>query len=292
MARVLVIGGSGFIGRHLVRRLLEAGDHVVAGTFLSKPPAQEGCSWHQLELTAPADLERLFRFIRPDVVVHLAALADVNTAERELDLATVVNVAGTETVARLCQQSGVRLIFMSTEYVFDGIGGPYREHDTPNPSTHYGRTKWEAEQKVAELAGDWSIVRTSIVYGWPHPGKRNFVPWLIGHLGQGQPYYAPTDVYRTPVYVRHLVEGVATLVDGRSPGIHHIAGRDWVTMMTFAQEVANSFGLDRNLVVPKAESAARSERLGLDCKGTTTAMGVACPGLADGLSAMLVDHRP
>ena len=126
--------------------------------------------------------------------------------------------------------------------------------------------------------GGLSIVRTSIVYGWPHPGKRNFVPWLIGHLDQGQPYYAPTDVYRTPVYVRHLVEGVATLVDGHFPGIHHIAGRDWVTMMTFAQEVANSFGLDRNLVVPKAEPAARSERLGLDCAATTAALGMPVRG--------------
>ena len=292
MARVLVIGGSGFIGRHLVRRLSETAAHSVAGTFLSQPPPEDGNSWHRLDLSKPAQLDRLFRSVRPDVVVHLAALADVNTAEREPDLATAVNVAGTENVARLCRQSGSKLVFMSTEYVFDGANGPYREDDAPSPSTHYGRTKWEAERRVAELAGDWSIIRTSIVYGWPHPGKGNFVPWLIDHLGRGQLYYAPTDVYRTPVYVEHLVDGITALVDRKFPGIRHIAGRDWVTMMGFAREVAATFGLDRNLVVAKLEPAVRPEQLGLDCEATTTALGIACPGLTDGLAALLGDTRP
>ena len=291
MARVLVIGGSGFIGRHLVRRLSETAGQRVAGTFLSHRPGEDSCPWHTLDLADPANLERVFHSVRPEVVIHLAAQADVNAAEREPDRTTAVNVAGTDAVARMCRRSGARLIFMSTEYVFDGASGPYSEGDAPGPTTHYGRTKWEAERLVTELSAGWSIVRTSIVYGWPHAGKRNFVPWLVDRLGGGQLYHAPTDVYRTPVYVGHLVEGVAALAEESSPGVHHIAGSDWVTMMDFAREVASAFGLDRTLVVPKREPSVRPEKLGLDCKATMTSLGPLWPGLTDGLRAMLRDAQ-
>ena len=212
--RVLVIGGSGFIGRYLVRRLQETPGHDVFGTFRSRPPGTEGGSWSRVELTDAAELERVFSLSSPDVVVHLAAMADVGACEREPERATAVNVAATSAIAGLCQQYEARLVFVSTEYVFDGRRGFYREDEDANPTTVYGKTKWEAEREVARLAPRWSIARTSIVYGWPLQAHRNFGPWLVERLRSGQPYYAPTDVLRTPVYVEHLVDGVARLVEG------------------------------------------------------------------------------
>ena len=247
--RILVIGASGFIGQYLVRRLGQTPGHEVTGTFLSRAPANDGNSWHRLELTDAAGLEQLFRLSRPGVVVHLAAMADVGTAERNPERAAAVNTTATAAIARLCKMHGARLVFVSTEYVFDGTHGFYREDDAPNPTTYYGQTKWEAEREVAKLDFPWSILRTSIVYGWPRPGGRNFVPWLVASLQSGQPYLGSTGTMRTPVYVEHLVDGIVKLVGNDHPGIHHVAGKDWVSMYDFAVAVADGFRLDRGLVI-------------------------------------------
>ena len=279
-----------------MRRLGESPDHVVAGTYRSRPPADDGNVWHQVELTDTDALERLFQQVQPQLVIHLAAMADVGMAERDPQLATAVNVAATSAIAMLCEQHRSALIFMSSEYVYDGAGGPYREDRTPRPNTHYGRTKWEAEQEVAWETENWSIVRTSIVYGWPEPGQRNFAPWLIENLRNGRPYLAPADVMRTPVYVEHLVDGIARMVGLDCPGILHIAGRDWVSMYDFATAIADAFDLDANLVQPadadtqaRAGASTRPDRLGLDCRETMRRLNLEHPGLAEGIAALKAD---
>ena len=269
----------------MVRRLADAGEHEVHGTHWSRLPSAEGVAWHRVELTDGMALERVFRLSRPEVVLHLAAMADVGACERDPERATAVNVDATSAIARLCREHDARLVFVSTEYVFDGSRGFYREEESPGPVTHYGRTKAWAEQRVAELAPRWSVVRTSIVYGWPVPGRRNFVPMLAERLREGRGYAGHTDVLRTPVYVEHLVDGLVRLAERDSPGVHHIAGRDWVSMYDFALAVAEAFGLDPGLVV-EAEGTQEWERHGLDCAATMDRLGLPHTGLAEGLAAM------
>ncbi len=299
--RVLIIGASGFIGQYLGRRLMETPGTEVAGTFFSRTPADHSYSWHRMELTDEIQVEQVFRLAKPDVVVHLAAMADVKEAKRDSERATAVNVGGTSSIARLCAEHQAKLVFISTEYVFDGQRGYYREDDIPRPTTHYGRTKWEAEQEIGRLSSPWSVLRTSIVYGWPGLGQRNFVPWLTDRLKNGHTYDGPTTVYRTPVYVEHLTESVAKLVEGDYPGIHHVAGPDWVSMFDFASAIAKAFHLDSRLVVPQEEGAGLSPRrdtksfierdlsadkLGLDCAKTMQLLGLQQISLAEGLAQM------
>ena len=289
---ILIIGASGFIGSHLVRRLNAASAHDITATYRSRPPASDGNIWHQVELTDPDGLAHVFQLARPELVIHLAALADVMTAEREPERAAAVNVAATSAIARLSELYDARLLFVSTEYVFDGERGLYREDHPPNPVTQYGRTKWQAEQQVAELTTHWSILRTSIVYGWPEPGQRNYAPRLIESLRQGQPWQAATDVYRTPVYVEHLADAIATIAGVDVGGILHVASADWVSMYDFAVAIARAFNLDEQLVIPTDSVAARAtgsdspDLLGLDCARTVQRLGLPQPGLLDELTAM------
>lgn len=282
--RILIIGASGFIGRYVSRRLVKTAGHTVFSTYNARRPAEDGASWHRLEITDGAQLDALFAVTQPQVVVHLAAMADVGTAERNPEVAAAVNATATETIARLCQRHDARLVVLSTEYVFDGLNGPHRENDPPSPNTQYGRTKFEAEQAVAALASSWSILRTSIVYGWPSPGRRNFVPWLVERLRNGEAYHAPTNVHRSPVYVEHLVDGIDRLVEAEDIGIHHVAGSDWVAMYEFAVTVAEKFVLDTSLVIPVTDPM--DDRRGLDCARTIAVLGLPHPGLAEGLASM------
>ena len=282
--RVLIVGASGFIGRYVSRRLVDVAGHTVFSTYNERPAVDDGASWHRLEITDDAQLAGLFSVAQPQVVVHLAAMADVGTAERNPETAAAVNATATETIARLSERHSSRLVFVSTEYVFDGRNGPYREDDPPSPNTQYGRSKFEAEQAVARLVSDWAILRTSIVYGWPAPGRRNFVPMLVDRLRSGEEYRAPTNVYRSPIYVEHLVDGIERLVETAHTGVHHVAGSDWVTMHEFAVAVAERFGLDTSLVVPA--SAQMDDRLGLNCSRTMSALDLPHLGLTEGLAAM------
>ena len=292
--RVLVIGGSGFIGRYLVSRLGDDASYDVFATFRSRPPGPGSASWHRVDLTDRPGMEDLFRLTRPEVVVHLAAMADVGACERDQELATAINVEATGAITQLCGLHGCRMVYVSTEYVFDGGKGHYAEDDGPNPTTHYGRTKWQAERLVASPPTPWSVVRTSIVYGWPAPGRRNFVTWLIERLRQGQRYEGSTEVLRTPVFVEHLVDGISALVEVERPGIHHIAGSDLVSMYDFAVAVTKAFDLDAELVIPQCEGPGNpqgrdgplTDRLGLDCTRTFHTLGLHQPGLAEGLAAM------
>ena len=291
--RVLVIGASGFIGRHLARRLDSLPGNEVYCSYRARPPENDRNHWYQVELTDPVAVEKVFGMIRPDLVVHLAAMADVGACEREQAAAYAVNVNATSEITQLSHSIGARLLFVSTEYVFDGKRGLYREDDTPNPTTHYGRTKLAAEREVARLDAAGASLRTSIVYGWPGAGRRNFVPSLVERLQRGETHRGGTGVMRSPVYVEPLVDGITRLVEDFHPGVHHVAGGDWVSMYDFALAVAGEFGLDPGLVRPAEGNPDNLDRLGLDCQRTMLRLGLEHYGPAEGLAAMRASpHNP
>ena len=254
---------------------------------------------------------------QPNVVVHLAGISDLEDTEKEAELASQVNVGATEQIARLCGQFRARLVFLSTDYVFCGDRGRYREDEPPFPMVHYGRTKREAEHAIRRRISACSILRTSLVYGWPQPGGHGNLPAaLIQCLETGGIFHGYTDQYRTPTYVGDVVEGIVKCVESDYPGIHHVGGADWVNMYDFARTAAEVFGLDSRRVTPalsptethpgpltqgrsnvdlpsesKEGGLRRPRLLGLDSTQTSIRLGISPRGVVSGLEQMKAERR-
>ncbi len=237
-------------------------------------------------------MEEVFRLVQPETVVVLAAMADVGQCEREPQRAAAVNVAGIQSIASLCGQYEARLIFLSTEYVFNGKTGNYTEDEVPSPTTQYGQTKWEAEQAVSQYSGPWSIIRTSMVYGWhPRTDQANLVTRVIDNLNRGRPAYGFTDQYRSPIYVKDLAEGIARVMEEDYIGVSHVAGPEWIGMNQFVLAIAEQFGLNAELVQQTSSTDQRPSRLGLDSTQSVARLGFQPRDAVSGLKDMQINRR-
>ena len=292
MSRVLVVGGSGFIGHYLVENLASKPQHLVSGTFNNRKVQQEGCTWHQADVTDAQRLEEVFRLVQPETVVVLAAMADVGQCEREPQRAAAVNAGGIQSIAGLCGQHQAKLVFLSTEYVFNGETGNYTEDEVPAPTTQYGQTKWEAEQAVSQYSGPWSIIRTSMVYGWhPRSDQANLVTRVIENLNHGRPAYGFTDQYRSPIYVKDLAEGIARVMAEAYSGVSHLAGPQWIGMDQFVLAIAEQFGLNAELVQQTPSTDQRPSRLGLDSTQSVSRLGFQPRDAVSGLKEMQISRK-
>jgi dTDP-4-dehydrorhamnose reductase len=238
----LVIGASGQVGAHLVRAASEAGCET-GGTYYAQPVA----GLLQLDIRSWPAVHSLLTQVRPAVVYLPASLTNVDYCELHPEESYAINVLGACHVARCTRAIGAKLVYFSSDYVFDGKAGPYREDDPANPLCAYGRQKVMAEHYIATNVPDYLIVRTTVVYGWEQQGK-NFVCRLADTLKAGRVLRVPTDQIGSPVYAPNLAQAVVELALADAQGIYHVAGPQRVSRYEFACEAARVFRLEESLI--------------------------------------------
>ncbi len=250
--RILITGANGMLGQELVKLMGRKPEYDVLATGRDAEPRFKGgsCGYTQLDITNAKALERLFDDFEPDVVINCAAMTQVDDCERERERCWQVNAEAVEMLAECCRNHGARLVQISTDFVFDGEDGPYRENARPQPLSYYGRSKLAGENHARAAGMDkWAIVRTVLVYGAPDQGTRgNFVTWVYDKLKAGEAIKVVTDQWRTPTWVVDLADGVERVVRYRKSGVFHISGRELMTVNEFAHRIAESAGLDANLI--------------------------------------------
>lgn len=247
--RIFITGGSGLAGSKLAEVASARGEEVWSGYAHNLPPYGKKV---QLDLLDTNGIHDLIERMRPDVIVHSAALTDVDRCEREKEIAYKVNVEGTRAVAEAARRAGSYLVYISTDYVFDGEKGMYREEEETNPISYYGLSKLQGEEFCLDQG---CVARTCVIYGRrPASGKVNFALWLLNSLESGKEARVVRDQFITPTLNTSLAAMVLEAADRSLSGIYHLSGATRVSRYDFACRLARAFDLDTGLILPSRMS--------------------------------------
>ena len=250
--KILVTGANGMLGQHLVKLLLERGYTVIAtGKGPCRLPFGESENFRYVsaDLVNGFALHETFETEKPEVVIHAAAMTQVDECETDPEKCHEVNVLATAHLVSEAEVCDSFFIYISTDFVFDGEKGDYREEDSQLPLSWYGNTKMVAESIVQTSNLSWSIVRTCLVFGNPVTGTRpNIITWVKNNLQEGKPIKVVSDQVRTPTYVEDLAKGIALVLEKRAGGVFHISGKDKLTPFDMAIATARLLLLDEQLI--------------------------------------------
>ena len=283
-ARALVVGASGQVGGALLIALRARG-HEATGTYAGHAVKD---AW-PLDLRNGDAVEHAVTFVKPDWIFCPAGLSHVDYCESHVEEAMAINRDGPLHLARMGQRFGARFVYYSTDYVFDGVGGPYAEGDAPRPLNVYGRSKHEAERAILDAIPRALVVRTSVIYG-PEQQEKNFVYQIIRACREGKPFRPVTDQRASPTYNPDLAAASVELCEQGATGIYHVAGADTLDRWAFARLIVDAFELDGSRLTPGKtaelnQPAARPLNGGLRVDKAQAAVRTRLRGAAEGLRA-------
>jgi len=245
--KLLVTGASGLLGQKVAQLALEKSHEVYS--IYKEHKATIGTPI-KLDLTNHEKLHEKILKLKPDAIIHTAAYTDVDGCETNRDLAWKTNAEATKNIAIASTKAHSHLIYVSTDYVFDGEKGLYREEDRPNPINYYGYTKLKGEQIVKEHVKEWCIARPSVIYGWGPKHKQNFATWLINQLKQGKDAKILTDQHVSPTLNTNLAEMLIEIAEKKITGTIHTAGAARASRYEFALKLAEVYNLNMDLIKP------------------------------------------
>lgn len=248
--RILVTGSNGLLGQKLTQLLQQDKDvHLIAtARGRSAVKIQRG-EYHSLDITDRDSVESVLRFTKPDVIVNTAAMTQVDDCETQREACWKANVTSVEHLVRACHSLHIRLVHVSTDFIFDGTHGPLDESAVPNPVNYYGESKLAAEKVIQNSAITWAILRTVLVFGITNDMSRsNIVLWVKNSLEQKKTIQVVNDQWRTPTLAEDLAMGCYLAATKRARGIYNISGKDFLSPYDIAIRTAEFFNLDKSLI--------------------------------------------
>jgi dTDP-4-dehydrorhamnose reductase len=296
MNKILVTGANGLLGQYLVPLLIDAGYCVIAvGKGANRLPYTDAAnfSWRSIDITDDFLMNQLLEEEKPATIVHAAAITQVDDCQLNQENCEAVNVRATAQLLLSAEAFSQHFIYISTDFVFDGERGDYKETDDLSPLSWYGFTKLQAESIVE--AGDmpFAIIRTCLVYGNVRAGARsNIINWVRKSLEANQPLKIVTDQWRTPTYAADLSKGILLVIQKKATGIFHISGKNKLTPYDMAVQAARIYKLDAALIEPTdgryfSQPARRPPKTGVDISKARNELGYEPHSFEEALQAMV-----
>jgi dTDP-4-dehydrorhamnose reductase len=242
--RILITGSTGFIGERIVRAVAALGQVPIETRRAPGPHAHP-----RLDLAQPHEIPAILDALAPDAIIHSGAMRDLADCERNPDLAVAVNVESTRGIARWCAARSARLVYLSTDQVFDGRRGMYREGDARRPINHYGATKALGEDCVLALGTKATVARIALTLGHTRERTRSPNEFVVSSLRAGKPATLFENEFRTPVLVDDAASALAELALREGPRIIHLGGPERLSRVEMGLGIARAFGLDQSLCV-------------------------------------------
>lgn len=291
MEKVLITGASGLLGGKLVNVLSKLYEVIPTHHTEALHPNSI-----RMNISDRDEVFNVLSQLHPDTVIHTAAETNVDKCETNKEWAWNVNAAGTRNIAEACSKIGAKLVYISTDYVFDGEKGLYSEEDEANPINYYGVTKLKGEDFVKQFCEDFIITRTSVLYGWHHK-KLNFATWVIDSLRSRRRISVAEDHYNSPTLADDLAEMIRRLARSNASEVYHTAGGQRVSRYNLALKIAEIFDLNTSFLEPvkmsnlKAWVAKRPRDSSLSLEKIRKEVGIEPLSLDEALKKMRVSKK-
>lgn len=301
MKRILVTGSNGLLGQKLTERILKYHDFELIATSkgANRYPVSTGYVYAEMDILDPLNVKNVVEQYLPDAIIHTAAMTNVDTCEDNKSLAYALNVEAVKTLISICEQNHIQIIHLSTDFVFDGVNGPYKEEADPHPLSYYGETKLEAEELIKKSSAHWVILRTILVYGIVSDMSRsNIVLWAKNALEKGLPLNIVNDQWRMPTLAEDLAEICLLAVEKSARGIYNASGKDMMSISELVGKVADYWHLDRKLIREVSgttlnQKARRPAKTGFDLSKSIHELGYQPHSFQEGLELLDAQiHNP
>ena len=288
----LVTGAGGFLGANA--GVLLNGREEAVGAFRNPSSNSPFRTSVSIDLLSGTSIHKAVVAARPDVVLHTAAMASHETCEADPTMAHLVNADAPAHLARACADVGAKLVYLSTDAVFDGTRGNYSELDPVNPFSVYGETKLLGEEAALAAHDDVLVIRTNF-FGWSPSGGRSILEFFVNSLRSGKQVSGYTDFVVTSIYLQDLLTAIYDLVGSGRRGVIHLGAANALSKYEFGVQVASQFGLDAELISPVADAAgghatSRARDLSLDTSLLESLLGWTVPTQEVGLASAYDDE--
>lgn len=294
MKKILITGSNGLLGQKLVELLVQSADIQVVATARgeNRLPFKDGYEYQSMDITSREQVQEVVANSRPDVIIHTAAMTNVDQCESEKDICWAQNVSSVEYLIEASSKIDCFLLHVSTDFIFDGKAGPYKEDAEANPISFYGWSKYAAEKLLTNSNIRWAIARTVLVYGIAHDMSRtNIILWVKKSLEEGKNIKVVTDQWRTPTLAEDLAKGCTLIAEQEAEGIFNISGKDFLTPYEMAIMTADYFKLDKSLIAQAdsttfSQPAKRPPRTGFDLAKSQQVLGYQPVSFMEGIEVL------